>query len=79
MDENVQGNTHGMAARGRATSFLLPWQDLLQQLHDGEAMEALGKSISLLQKGKELIHLVSTLLKTSSRDDTEINIVRFIH
>ena len=28
VDEHAQGNTHRMAARGNATSFPLPWQDL---------------------------------------------------
>ena len=32
MDENVQGNTHRMAARGNATSFPLIWQDLLPHI-----------------------------------------------
>ena len=39
MDECVQQNSHRMAARGNATSFPLPWQDLMQQLHDGESLE----------------------------------------
>ena len=36
MDEFVHGNEHRMAARGNATLFPLPWQDLLKQLTDGE-------------------------------------------
>ena len=39
----VQGNCHRMASRGNATSFPLPWQGLQQQLHEGDAVEELGK------------------------------------
>ena len=39
MDECVQQSSHRMAARGNATSFPLPWQDLMQQLHDGASLE----------------------------------------
>ena len=50
MDENVQGHTHRMAARGKATSFPLPWQDLLQQLHEGAAVEELGEKVFIDQE-----------------------------
>ena len=39
MDELVDGNEYRMAARGHATLFPLPWQDVLKQLQDGAAME----------------------------------------
>ena len=68
-----------MAARGNATSFPLPWQDLIQQLHDGDAMETLGQSASLPRTGTELTHVVSILLNTSMGDDSEKNMSRFIH
>ena len=45
MDEIAHGNKHGMASRGNATSFPLPWQDLLQQLYAGAAMEELGECV----------------------------------
>ena len=35
MVEFVRGNEHRMVARGNATLFPLPWQDLLKQLTDG--------------------------------------------
>ena len=34
MDQTHNANTHRMAARGNATSFPLPWEDLLKQLQD---------------------------------------------
>ena len=52
-----------MAARGNATSFPLPWQDLLKQLQDGAAMEQLGRSVSLPRTGQELTHVVPIVLK----------------
>ena len=42
MDEEVQANTYRMAARGNATSFPLPWQDLLVQLQDSERVASMG-------------------------------------
>ena len=35
-DEKVHMNRHRMGARGGATSFPLPWQNLLQQLQGDE-------------------------------------------
>ena len=59
MDEVAQGNTYRMAARGNATHFPLPWQDLLTQLQDGEELEAIGKSVALPRTGTELMSVVS--------------------
>ena len=61
MDEFVHGKEHRMAARGNATSFPLPWQDLLKQLTEGATMEELGRSASLPSTGDELAHVVSTI------------------
>ena len=61
MDEFVHGNEHQMAARGNATSFPLPRQDLLKQLTDSAKMEELGRSASLPRTGQELTHVVSIL------------------
>ena len=80
MDEFVHGNEHRMAARGNATSFPLPWQDLLKQLTEGATMEELGRSASLPRTGEELAHVVSILLKTSNaKDDADKHMPRFIH
>ena len=59
MDELVHENEHRMAARGNATSFPLPWQDLLKQLIDGAAIVELGRSVSLPRTVQELIHVDS--------------------
>ena len=80
MDEFVHGSEHRMAARGNATSFPLPWQDLLKQLTEGAKMEDLGRSASLPRTGQELAHVVSILLKTSNaHDDSDVNMARFFH
>ena len=79
LDEQVHGNTYRMAARGNATSFPLPWQDLLTQLQDGEVLEEMGKSASLPRTGRELTNAVSMLFKTSGEEDMEKNAARIIH
>lgn len=79
LDQDHNANTHRMAARGNATSFPLPWEDLLKQLQDGDKMAELGEQISLPRTGKELGDIVSILLKTAAGDDTEHAIAKLIH
>ena len=67
MDDHVHGNTHRMAAPGDAASFPLPWQDLLQPLHEGAVVEELGKSASLARTGKELTHVLFYVIEHVSR------------
>ena len=64
-------NRHRMGARGNATSFPLPWQDLLEQLKGGEA--------DLPHTGRALSSFVSVLLKTSDEGDTKESLSKFIH
>ena len=64
-DEQVHMQNNRMAARANATSFPLPWQDLLMQLeHNDDANEA-GTGPDLPRSGEELSNFVSILLKTS--------------
>ena len=79
MDEEVQANTYRMAARGNATSFPLPWQDLLVQLQDSERVASMGMSVSLPRAGVELANVVSISLKTAGSDEDEQTSARFIH
>ena len=68
-----------MAARGNATSFSLPWEDLLKQLQDGDEMAKLGKQVSLPRTGTHLVDVVSVLLRTAAGDDTEKDVAKLIH
>ena len=52
MDAAAHMPRHRMGARGNATTFPLPWQDLLQQLEDMEELEKLQES-KLQKAGKE--------------------------
>ena len=79
MDQNHNANKHRMAARGNATSFPLPWEDLLKQLQDGEEMAKLGQQVSLPRTGTDLADVVSVLLKTAAGDDTEKDVAKLIH
>ena len=64
-------NRHRMGARGNATSFPLPWQDLLLQLEGGKP--------DLPHTGEALSSFVSVLLKTSDEEETKESMGRFIH
>ena len=79
MDQKHNANKHRMAARGNATSFPLPWEDLLRQLQDCEEMAKLGKQVSLPRTGTHLADVVSVLLKTAAGDDTEKDVAKLIH
>ena len=70
-DEQVHMNRHRMGARGNATSFPLPWQDLLQQLQE--------RGPDLPHTGESLSSFVSVLLKTSDEGDTKESLAKLIH
>ena len=70
-DSKMHMNNHRMGARGNATSFPLPWQDLLAQL--SEERPALPRS------GQELSQFVSVLLKTSEEEVDATALSRFVH
>ena len=59
LDGDLHANTHRMAARGNATSFPLPWEDLLVQLHNSDRCASLGVGIPLPRAGVELANVVS--------------------
>ena len=79
MDQVHNSNKHRMAARGNATSFPLPWEDLLKQLQDGEKMASLGQQVELPHTGQRLADYVSVLLKTAAGDDSEKDVAKLIH
>ena len=59
LDGDVHANTHRMAARGNATSFPLPWEDLLIQLRTSDRCASAGAGIPLPRAGVELANVVS--------------------
>ena len=74
-DEEVHMHRHRMGARGNATSFPLPWHDLLLQLGENDANAA----PDLPHTGEVLSNFVSVLLKTSDDSDTKESLAHFIH
>ena len=63
-DATVHRQDMRVAARGNATSFLMPWQSLLAELRrQEEKEEAGGTRIDLPVSGEELRSVVQVLLK----------------
>ena len=69
MDESVHANQHRMAFRGNATSFPLPWEDLMVQLRDCQASSRGPSTASLPRSGAELANVVSILLKSAGGEN----------
>ena len=78
-DEKVHMNNHRMGARGNATTFPLPWQELLTQLQETEKEDGNRAAVDLPRTGEELSNFVSVLLKTSDEGDTKESLARFVH
>ena len=72
-------NNHRMGARGNATTFPLPWQELLTQLQETEKEAGEIAAVDLPRSGEELSNFVSVLLKTSDEGDTKESLARFVH
>ena len=70
-----------MPARGNATSFPLPWHDLIQQLHkhkhDDDA--SAQHRVVLPRTGEDVANVVSVLLKTCDAKDYDKDLVRGVH
>ena len=69
MDEAVHANQYRMGYRGNATSFPLPWEDLMVQLKDSQAKADAASAVSLPRVGMELANVVSVLLKSAGGSD----------
>ena len=78
-DEQAHGNQYRMAARGNATSFPLPWHDLLQQLHTGDDDASSEHRVVLPRTGEDLANVVSVLLKTADSKDSDKDLARLVH
>ena len=77
-DSEVHMARHRMGARGNATSFPLPWLDLLLELQRQEQNLTENVAPDLPWVGEELSDFVSVLLKTSEQDNPE-DLAKFIH
>ena len=79
LDAEIGMNRHHMGARGNATSFPLPWQDLVRQF-ENEMSEDQKKRSSLPRTGEELSIFVSVILKTRKDEDVDSkSLAKFIH
>ena len=78
-DGQVHMNEHSMGARGNATSFLLPWQELLGSLEQSQQADNAKEGPDLPRVGDELSDFVSILLKTSEEKEGAKDMRRFIH
>ena len=67
-----------LAARGNATSFMLPWQGILQELRQLEKEERRGNESTLPHVGERLGSAVQILLKINDAT-TKDSLPRFIH
>ena len=60
---------HRTGARGNATSFPLPWEDILAKLKDADTDAESHRAPDLPWVGTDLCDLVSVVLKTSEEDN----------
>ena len=69
---------HRTGARGNATSFPLPWGDILAKLKHAETDAESHRAPDLPWVGKDLCDLVSAVLKTSEEDNPRA-MAKFVH
>ena len=68
-----------MAARGNATSFPLPWHDLLQQLQQNDDDASAQHRVVLPRKGEDLADVVFVLLNIADAKDSDKDVARLVH
>ena len=78
-EETAHMHRHRVGARGNATTFLLPWESILSELHriDREQTEQ-GHGPNLPRTPAELTYVVQILLKTGNEDERE-ELKHFMH
>ena len=74
-DQTVHMQRHTVGTRGNATSFPMPWQEILRMLQDVETTDA---PADLPRSGEDLVQWVQVLLKTSG-DEGEDDLKGFVH
>ena len=71
LDTEVHMQRHRIGARGNATSFPLPWEQILRMLKDIDAGSEQAADVELPHVGEELGNWVQVLLKSSGADTAE--------
>ena len=74
-DQPVHMQRHTVGTRGNATSFPMPWQEILRMLHDVDQSD---EPADLPRSGDDLVHWVQVLLKTSG-DDGDDDLKGLVH
>jgi len=69
-DQAVHMQRHTIGTRGNATSFPMPWQEILRMLEEVEPTEA-APAVDLPHSGEELVRWAQVLLKTSGDDGVD--------
>ena len=67
-DQPVHMQRHTIGTRGNATSFPMPWQEILRMLQDVDQQTENAAQLDLPHSGEDLVRWVQVLLKTSGED-----------
>ena len=78
LDTSVQRLDTRVAARGNATSFLMPWQSILSELRKLEAEDTTTSAPDLPLSWKDLRSVVQVLFKCNASDQKK-KLPKFIH
>ena len=78
LDQSVHMQRHTIGTRGNATSFPMPWQEILKMLQDVDQSCEATDPIDLPHTGEKLFSWVQVLLKTSG-DDGEDDMKGLVH
>ena len=70
-DQAVHMQRHTIGTRGNATSFPMPWEEILRMLQEVDDAAEPGSEIDLPHTGEKLYSWVQVLLKTSGEDSLD--------
>ena len=79
LDERVHMQRHRQGARGNATTFLLDWENLLEQFRAYEKDVGAEGAVVLPRAGNDLQKFVSVLLKTKDEEVDPASLTQLIH
>ena len=69
-DQPVHMQRHTIGTRGNATSFPMPWEEILRMLQDVDQTDDAG-AVDLPHSGEELVRWAQVLLKTSGDEGVD--------